>query len=259
MTDKLDEIVELLWEANQNVSTMPFIREFIAGDDVNSAYEIQRRVNERKIASGRTRVGRKVGLTNPLVQEKAGVHEPDYGTIMDDMVFHSGHEFDPSDYVAPKIEAEIAFKLSKELTSWDIETIENSIEWIAPAFELVDCHYENYKMKIADTIADNAACAGIILGDPVEYGRTDLAEARLTLTAEDREVTTGVGSNVMGNPINAVAWLARTALEQDTPLQAGELLLPGSIGLIEWWEPGPWHTAEITGVGTVTARFKEKA
>lgn len=258
MTDHLDEVVDLLWQANKNVSTMPFVREWIPADDVASAYEIQRRINERKIAEGRKVVGRKVGLTNPAVRAKAGVEEPDYGTIMDDMVFYSGHVFNRSDYVDPKVEAEVAFKLSKDLDSWDLETIEDSIEWMAPAFELVDCHFENYQMKIVDTIADNAACAGIILGEPIEYGSVDLADVELTLTTDDgRVVTTGVGRNVMGNPVNAIVWLARTAIEQGIPLKAGELLLPGSIGMIEFWETGPVHTAEITGVGSVSARFQE--
>lgn len=257
MTDHLDEVVDRLWHANQTVTTMPFVREWIPADDVDSAYEIQRRINERKLAAGRTRVGRKVGLTNPRVQAQAGVSEPDYGTIMDDMVFHSGHVFDPKDYVAPKIESEVAFKLSRELTSWDIPTIESSIEWMAPSFELVDCHYETYQMKIVDTIADNAACAGIILGEPVEYGSTDLSQVWLSLTRDGEEITNGVGGNVMGNPINAVAWLAKTAIEQDIPLQAGELILPGSIGLIMWFEFGPEYRAEISGVGSVTARFQE--
>ncbi|GLX07986.1 fumarylacetoacetate hydrolase family protein [Microbispora sp. NBRC 16548] len=258
MSGVLDTVTDLLWEANVNRTRMPFVREFIADDDVDSAYEIQRRIVQRKIASGRTRAGRKVGLTNPLVQAKAGVNEPDYGTIMDDMVFHDGAVFDPKDYVKPKIEAEVAFALKKDLHAWDIPTIEDAIDFIAPAFELVDCHYENYGMKIVDTIADNAACAGIILGDRQPYGRVDLRDVRLSLTRDGVEITSGVGRNVMGNPINAIAWLARTACEQDVPLQAGELLLPGSIGLIMDFDFGPLYRADITGVGSVTARFAKE-
>jgi 2-keto-4-pentenoate hydratase len=252
----LDQVTDLLWEANVQVKPMPFVREFIAGDDTDSAYEIQRRINARKIATGRTRVGRKVGLTNPMVQRAAGVDEPDYGTIMDDMVFHDGVVFDPKKYVAPKIESEVAIALKKDLHSWDIPAIEAAIDWIAPSFELVDFHYEYYGMKIADTIADNAGCAGIILGARRKYGDVDLRDVRLSLTRNGEEITSGVGSNVMGNPLNAVAWLAKTAIEQDTPLQAGEVLLPGSIGMIMWFNFGPTYQAHISGLGTVTARFE---
>lgn len=253
----LDEVTDLLWEANLQVKPMPFVREFIAPDDTDSAYEIQRRINARKIAAGRTRVGRKVGLTNPMVQKAAGVDEPDYGTIMDDMVFPDGVVFDPRKYVAPKIESEVAIALKKDLRSWDIPAIEDAIDWIAPAFELVDFHYEYYGMKIADTIADNAGCAGLILGPKQKYGKVDLSQVTLSLTRDGQEITSGVGSNVMGNPLNAVAWLAKTAVEQDIPLQAGEVLLPGSIGMIMWFDFGPQYQAHISGLGSVSARFEE--
>ncbi|TDC85731.1 fumarylacetoacetate hydrolase family protein [Actinomadura sp. 7K507] len=258
MSDVLEKVTDLLWEANLNRTRMPFVREFIADDDVGSAYEIQRRIVQRKIASGRRRVGRKVGLTNPRVQARAGVDEPDYGTIMDDMVFRDGVVFAPGDYVKPKIEAEVAFVLKKDLHAWSIPAIEDAIDYIAPAFELVDCHYENYGMKIVDTIADNAACAGVILGARQPYGKVDLREVRLSLTRDGEEITSGVGGNVMDGPVNAIAWLARTACEQDVPLRAGELLLTGSIGLIMDFDFGPLYRADITGVGSVTARFAEE-
>lgn len=258
-SDTLDHVTELLWEATRTNTQMAHIHEFIAPDDVASAYEIQRRIVARKLATGRTRVGRKVGLTNPKVQAAVGVDEPDYGTILDNMVFESGVVLDPARYIHPKIESEVCIALSRELTSWDVGYIEDSIEWIAPSFELVDGHLPDYRGTIVDTIADNAYCAGIIIGEKQEYGAVDLAGVELSLKRDGVEITNGIGSNVMGSPINAVAWLARTALEQDLPLQAGEILLPGSIGMIMDFDFGPQYTAEISGVGTVEARFEVAA
>jgi 2-keto-4-pentenoate hydratase len=252
----IDEITDLLWEATRTNTQIGYVHDYIAPDDVASAYEIQRRIVARKVAAGRTRVGRKVGLTNPKVQAAVGVDEPDYGTIFADMVFESGVVLDPSDYLHPKIESEVCIALSRELTSWDVGYIEQSIEWIAPSFELVDGHLPDYRGTIVDTIADNAYCAGIIIGERQEYGAVDLAGVELSLKRDGVEITSGVGSNVMGNPINAVAWLARTAIEQDLPLQAGEILLPGSIGMIMDWDFGPLYTAELSGLGTVEARFE---
>lgn len=251
----LDEVTDLLWEATLANTRMDFIHDHIAPDDVNAAYEIQRRIVARKIEQGRARVGRKVGLTNPRVQAAVGVHEPDYGTIFADMVFDSGVVLDRSKYIQPKIEAEVCIALGKELTSYDIASVEAAIEWIAPSFELVDGHMPHYRGTIVDTIADNAYCAGIIIGEKQEYGAVDLATVELSLCRDGVEITNGVGSNVMGSPLNAVAWLARTALEQDLPLQAGEILLPGSIGLIMDFDAGPLYTADISGLGRVEARF----
>jgi 2-keto-4-pentenoate hydratase len=255
----LDQVADQLWQAVLTNSTMPHIHEFIAPDDVASAYAIQRRIVAKKIAAGRTRVGRKVGLTNPKVQAAVGVDEPDYGTIFDDMVFESGVVLDPSKYIHPKIESEVCIALGRELTSWDFEFIEQSIEWIAPAFELVDGHMPDYRGTIVDTIADNAYCAGIIIGEKQEYGAVDLAGVELSLKRDGVEITSGIGSNVMGHSVNAVAWLARMALENDVPLQAGEILLPGSIGMIMDFDFGPQYTAEISGLGTVEARFEVPA
>ena len=254
--DVLDHVTDLLWEATRTNTQMAHIHEFIGDDDIASAYEIQRRIVARKLATGRRRVGRKVGLTNPKVQAAVGVDEPDYGTILDDMVFDSGVVLDPARYIRPKIESEVCIALKRELTAWDFGYIEDSIEWIAPSFELVDGHLPDYRGTIVDTIADNAYCAGIVIGERQEYGAVDLAGVELSLKRDGVEITCGVGSNVMGHPINAVAWLARTALEQDLPLQAGEILLPGSIGMIMDFDFGPLYTAEISGLGAIEARFE---
>ena len=252
----IDEVTDLLWEATRTNTRMAYVHDFIDPHDVASAYEIQRRIVARKVASGRIRVGRKVGLTNPKVQAAVGVDEPDYGVIFADMVFESGVVLDPAKYLRPKIESEVCIALNRELTSWDFGYIEQSIEWIAPSFELVDGHLPDYRGTIVDTIADNAYCAGIIIGEKQEYGAVDLAHVELSLKRDGVEITNGIGSNVMGNPINAVAWLAKTALEQDLPLQAGEILLPGSIGMIMDWDFGPLYTAEISGLGVIEARFE---
>jgi 2-keto-4-pentenoate hydratase len=196
-----------------------------------------------------------VGLTNPIVQERAGVDEPDYGIVLDDMVFESPIVRPRSAYIHPKIEAELAFVLKHDILTADLEAIEAAIDYVTTAIELVDNRYFDYRMSIVDTIADNAACAGLVTGPVrVPYGEIDLREVEMILYRGDEELTRGLASNVMGNPINAMQWIAETSLRIGKPLLAGEIVLSGSIGLIVDWDPDITYTARYShGLGEITA------
>jgi 2-keto-4-pentenoate hydratase len=201
------------------------------------------------------RVGRKVGLTNPLVQQRVGVFEPDYGIIHDDMVFPSGVTLAQSSFNFLRIEAEVAFALKADILDAELEAIKDSIDYITPAFEIVDFRFPGSVGAIVDTVADNAGCGGLVLGEEKHpYGEVDLTTVEMVIaTAEGLEITRGIGSNVLEDPINAVKWLAETAIRIGQPLRAGELLLSGSIGYIEPWPSDVECIATITGLGRVTA------
>lgn len=259
-TDLIDEIARDLYTARKTRTPIDFVRERIAADDTESAYRISETVTRmREQEEGRTRVGRKVGLTNPAVQERAGVSEPDYGIILDDMVFQSPVTRPRSAYQHPKIEAEFAFVLKEDILDASLDAVRAAIDYVVPAFELVDNRYHSYAMKIVDTIADNAACEGIVLGEVRKpYGEVDLREVEMVITRGDEELTRGIGANVMTDPILAVQWLAETSLRIGTPLRAGEVLLSGSIGLIVDWTPGEPIVASYThGFGEVRATLEE--
>lgn len=256
MSDLIAEIAEDLYQARLQRTATAFVRERIDPEDTESAYAISEAVTQkRERLEGRTRVGRKVGLTNPMVQKRAGVSEPDYGIILDDMVFQTPVTRPQSAYLHPKIEAELAFVLKADITDSSLKSVEAAIDYVVAAIELVDNRYETYAMRIADTIADNAACEGIVLGSVRQpYGELDLRGVEMVLTAGGEELTRGIASNVMGNPILAIQWLAETSIRIGKPLQTGEILLSGSIGLIVDWRPDTPITASYShGFGEVTA------
>ena len=260
MPDIITEIAEDLYRARTTRAPIEFVRHRLPDNDKDAAYRISELVTQqREAAEGRRRVGRKVGLTNPVVQARAGVDEPDYGILLANMTFESPLERPASAYFHPKIEAEIAFVLKSDILDADLASVEAAIDYVTPAMELVDNRYFSYRMGIVDTIADNAACEGIVTGSVrVPYGEIDLKEVEMVLYRGEEELTRGLGANVMGDPINAIQWLAETSLRIGKPLRSGEILLSGSIGLIVDWDPNVTYTARYShGLGNVSAHLTE--
>lgn len=257
---RIEEIADELYAARLAVATVPYVSPRLPDGDLESAYRISELVADRRESElGVQRIGRKVGLTNPLVQKRVGVFEPDYGIIHDDMIFASGAVLRGSAYHFLRIEAEVAFCLGQDIETPDLGVIRDSIEWIAPAFEIVDFRYAGPVGRIVDTIADNAGCSGLVVGERTAYGAVDLPGAELVITGGGAEITRGVGSNVLEDPVNAVQWLAATAIRRGRPLRAGEILLSGSIGHIEPWPADVECVATISGLGAVSATLDSKA
>ena len=259
--DTIRAVADDLYAARAALEPIDFIRHRLADGDLDAAYEVSElNTQRREREQGLRRVGRKVGLTNPMVQAKAGVNQPDYGIVLEDMVFEDGVVRPRSAFIKPKIEAELAFVLKHDLLSSDLDAIVAAIDYVVPAMELVDCRYHNYRMSILDTVADNAACEGLVTGTVRRaYGEVDLDEVEMVLYRGDTEVTRGVGRNVLKGPINAIAWLAETSLKIGRPLLAGEILLSGSIGMIVDWDADVTYTATFShGFGSVSATLQTK-
>lgn len=264
MTDNVQEITnqiaDELFRARQGVYTIGEVSDRLPEKDTASAYAISEMVARRREKElGVKRAGRKVGLTNSLVQRQVGVFEPDYGIIHDDMIYQSGVVLHSDAFNFVRIEAEIAFVLKKDILRADLDVVKDAIDYITPAFEIVDFRFPTIP-SIVDTIADNAGCSGLVLGEEKhKYGETDLREVELVITTADgQEITRGIGSNVLGDPINAVLWLAENAIRINQPLRAGEVLLSGSIGYIEPWPLDVECIATITELGRATATLKSK-
>lgn len=255
MTDSLQDIANDLYRARIDQKPIEFVRHRLEEGDKESAYEISELVTRMREAKGARRVGRKVGLTNPVVQKRAGVDEPDYGVILEDMVFENGVRHPRGNFIHPKIEAELAFVLKDSVLDETLETLTQAIDYVVPAMELVDNRYPDYRMNIVDTIADNAACEGVVVGDVrKKVEDVPLTDVEMVLYKDDEELTRGRSDAVMGNPLNAIHWLAKTALRVGRPLQAGEFLLSGSIGIIVDWDPDATYTARYShGFGSVSA------
>ena len=262
---------ELLWAAERDLAPIGPLTETFPGIDVVDAYEIQLGNIRRKIAAGARVRGHKVGLSSPVMQQMMGVDEPDYGHLLDSMVLRQDTPIPAAGYCYPRIEVEIGYVLGSALpgagcTEADVLA---ATEYIVPSLELIDSRITDWRIKLADTIADNASSAGVILGterktpaelaaagidlsdiDAVLYsgGTTDGAEGMT-------EIAHGNTSAVLGNPTACVAWLARKVADFGVKLEAGHLILPGSCTRAIDARPGSTFRAEFAGLGTVTASF----
>jgi len=253
----------LLWAAERDRAPIGPLTEAFPGIDVVDAYEIQLINIRRKLAAGARVRGHKVGLSSPVMQQMMGVDEPDYGHLLDTMVLAQDTPVPAAAYCYPRIEVEIGYVLGAPLpgagcTEADVLA---ATEYIVPSLELIDRRITNWRIKLADTIADNASSAGVILGDarraPAELAAagTDLANIDAVLYRGEEEVARGNTSAVLGNPTACVAWLARKVADFGVKLEAGHLIIPGSCTRAIDARPGDTFRAEFAGLGTVSTSF----
>ncbi|WP_442931276.1 2-keto-4-pentenoate hydratase [Mycolicibacterium sp. 120320] len=233
------------------------VRDLIGRGDIDAAYRVQSRNVEAQLASGRRTVGRKIGLTSPAVQQQLAVDQPDFGVLFDDMDRSADTAVDITRLLQPKIEAEIAFVLSADIP--DRITAEQApqfVDGVYAAFEIVDSRVANWDISLADTIADNASSGLYVLGDRVTRAEApDLARVSMTATADGVQVSHGTGSDCLGSPWHALAWLADTSLAFGAPLRAGDLVLSGALGPMVPVAPGSTYTTTISGIGSATVTF----
>ncbi len=254
----------LLWAAERDLAPIDPLTETFPGIDVVDAYEIQLINIRRKAAAGARVRGHKVGLSSPVMQQMMGVDEPDYGHLLDTMVLGGDTPIPSAGYCYPRIEVEVGYVLGSPLpgagcTEADVLA---ATEYVVPCLELIDSRIRDWRIKLADTIADNASSAGVILGEarrtPAELAvrGIDLANIEAVLYSGGDEVARGSTSAVLGNPTACVAWLARKVADFGVKLEAGHLILPGSCTRAIDARPGATFRAEFAGLGTVAASFE---
>ena len=256
----IQELADQLLIAEQNKSPIAPIAEqikAIAGkeDPLKVAYEIQQINLKRRIKNGARIVGKKIGLTSLAVQQQIGVDQPDYGSIFAESAYGTYEVVDGSQWIRPKVEAEIAFILSKDLDK-DQHTLADIItatEYVLPAFEIVDSRIADWKISLLDTVADNASYAAFVLGGtPTPLRKVDLSRCGMFVERQGQEVSVGAGVNCLGNPLNAAVWLANRMVAMGTPLKAGDILLRGALGPMVTLNHQESLTAHIEGLGSVT-------
>jgi len=227
----------------------------LAAHGVDAAYRVQELNIARHLGPSVRRVGRKIGLTSPAVQRQLGVNEPDFGSLLSDMAVPDGGSLAASAVLQPKAEGEIAFVLAADLdmpapTAADIL---RATAFILPAIEIVGSRVENWNIALIDTVADNASSGMFVLGSPARRPLDfDFAGCAMRMTFDGREVSAGTGRACLGNPLNAVAWLAGRMQALGVPLQAGELILSGALGPMAAPPPGAVVELGISGLGTAT-------
>lgn len=225
---------------------------------VADAYAIQQCFVGHRLAAGEKVVGKKIGVTSKPVMDMLGVHQPDFGHLLDGMVHGVGQTIDMGGLIAPKAEGEIAFVLKRDLLGPGISTADvlAATEGVMACFEIVDSRVRDWRIKIADTVADNASCGVFVLGDALVDPRSvDLRHCGMVLERNGEVVGTGAGAAALGSPVNAVAWLANTLGRLGVPLRAGEVILSGSLAQMINVEAGDNLRVTIDGIGSCSVRF----
>ncbi len=226
---------------------------------IPDAYHISKRMVDRRLADGETIVGKKTGVTGLAVQRMLNVHQPDFGYLTDKMQYTNGAEMPIStELIQPRAEGEIAFVLAKDLVGPGVTNADvlAATEYVVPCFEVVDSRIDDWKIKIQDTIADNASSGLFLCGDDkAKADAVDFFTCGMVVEKNGHILSTGAGAAAMGSPVTCVAWLANTLGEFGIPLQAGEVILSGSLVPLEPVVAGDHMKVTIAGIGTAEVRF----
>ena len=236
---------------------MPPISTTYPGATVDDAYEISKLFLSHRLAAGETVVGKKIGVTSAAVQEMLGVYQPDFGFLTDAMLVRDG-KVDTSLLIAPRIEAEIAFRLKDGLQGPGVTPADvlAATETVISCFEIVDSRIDDWQIKITDTVADNASCGVFVMSDQeVPPGNLDLGKLKVVVKKNGEFLSEGVGSAVQGAPENAVAWLANTLGEYGILFSAGDIVLSGSLVPLAPASAGDHFSMSIEGLGKTDVQF----
>lgn len=225
--------------------------------EIEDSYAISKIVVARKIATGAKLIGHKIGLTSKAMQQSSGIDEPDYGHLLDHMLYQDGAKVKHSDFCVPRVEPELTFVLKEPLKGPGVGLVDvmRATEWVIPSIEIIDARIVNPR-KIYDTVADNGAAAAIVLGGrPVRPTDVDLRWVGAAFYRNSEIEETGLAAGVLGHPAMAIAWLANKVGRFGTALEPGHLMLSGSFTRPVWAEPGDTLHADFGPLGGVAVRF----
>ena len=255
----LEELSRALRQAERDRLAIAPITQTNPDLTVDDAYKIQLLNTRQRLDEGRTIRGRKVGLTSRAMQQMMGVDEPDFGVLFDDMFVEDGDPIDMSQLVQPRVEAEIAVVLSRDLCGPLVSSTAalSAIDFAFPSLEIIDSRISDWKIGLIDTIADNASSARVVVaGNRTRTDEVDLRLVGVVVHLNGELVETGAGAAVLGNPVRCVAWLANKLSEVGEHLKAGEIVLAGALHRAVPVKAGDSVVAEFDRLGTVHTRFK---
>ncbi|MCI4668678.1 MAG: fumarylacetoacetate hydrolase family protein [Bacteroidia bacterium] len=255
----IENISEMLWQAEKNREVCKPVRHTLGEKAIEMAYRVQQLVSSKKIEAGAIPVGKKVGLTSLAVQQQLGVEEPDFGMLFDNKMIRDGGEISMLEMMQPRVEAEFAFILKKDILKpiGTEEEMMDAIDHIKPALEVVGSRIKDWDIKITDTIADNASASHFVLGqDNLNPREVDLRNAVAKVFKNGELVSEGRGEACMGSPLNSGIWLANKMIELGNPLKKGEIILTGALGPISKLESGDFIQAEFPGLGSLSFSVK---
>ncbi len=258
MENSIEEAAARLLAAQGGPPAEP-VRDLIGATNIDLAYKVQELVIGARLAAGGRVVGRKIGITSQAVMDQVGVEQPDFGFLLDDMSFADGESIPFAKLLQPRAEVEVAFVLATDLPGdAEPDQVRAAVAYASPAIEVVDSRVRDWDIAITDTVADNASSGVFVLGtDQVPLADFEPKDVTMSLERDGEVLSTGVGAACLGDPLNALAWLARAAAHYGSPLREGDIVLSGALGPLAPIEAGQTLTATIASLGTVTARFDQ--
>ena len=266
--DAIQAAVDRLADAVSTRVPCAAVRDLIGTDDLPAAYAVQQGLVERRLAAGATVVGRKIGATSKAVQDQLGVDQPDFGYLLDEMDVSAGADVGGAPIsmrtlVQPRVEAEVAFVLGRDIDVPEDEItlafVRDSVSAVLPALEIVDSRIEGWDIGFTDTVADNASSGLFVVGRGAAVSLADVEPRDLvmSLTINGEERSSGNGAACLGDPLEALRWLAVQAARFGDPLRAGHLILSGALGPFVPFAPGDRVEASISGFDTLSVEFEE--
>ena len=261
MTDSskaIQQAAEALAQARASRHPIPPVSASHGISGLDAAYAVAEINTRVRLESGRRIVGLKVGLTSRAVQQQLGVDQPDFGILFDDMEFLNGQEVPMARLLQPKVEAEVAFVVGRDIVGAAPTYSEflGCLSHALPAIEIVDSAIADWKISLADTVADNASSGLYVLGDqPVQLGALSLGEIGMQMTKNGQPVSIGSGAACLGHPLRAAYWLARTMAGRGQGLRQGQVILSGALGPMVPVAAGDLVQANIGALGEVSCRM----
>ena len=259
---QINRFADALYDALRGCSTIAPITSTVDDIGIEDAYRISSALLQKRIdLDGEKVIGKKIGVTSAAVQNMLGVDQPDFGYLTDAMVVEEGEPLSLSTkMIQPRAEGEIAFVLKRDLVGPGVTAADvlRATDFVVPCFEIVDSRIADWKIRIQDTVADNASCGYFLLGQTAADPRkVDLSTCGMTLQLNGSVVSTGAGAAALGaSPVRTVAWLANMLGRLGTPLKAGEVILSGSLVPLQPVKPGDFMTVDIGGIGHTSVRFE---
>ncbi|WP_323791612.1 2-keto-4-pentenoate hydratase [Nocardioides sp.] len=266
--DAIQAAVDRLADAQESRVPCAAVRDLIGTDDLPAAYAVQQGLVQRRLAGGATVVGRKIGATSKAVQDQLGVDQPDFGYLLSDMDVSSGAapgaaSISMRTLVQPRVEAEVAFVMGRDVDVPEeeitLDYVRASVASALPALEIVDSRIASWDIGFTDTVADNASSGLFVVGtaDARSLAEVEPVDVVMSLTINGEERSAGTGAACLGDPLEALRWLAVQAARFGDPLRAGHLILSGALGPFVPFVPGDRVVASISGFAPLSVEFEE--